>query len=142
MGWTLMLPFLFDAYKYEYDNGNNIGQHLNKLFGAARKAGNVNAYNIEAAEKEGTQNGRFGSPDCENNYCNGKPSTVAEAVVGPCSGRIVHNKIETSKTCYCTAQTCREIFIECDIYACCIGCSGIFSNRPKIKSNPGAIEHE
>ena len=50
----LIFSFLSDAYKNKHHNSYDVGEHFNKLFCTAGKAGNIDADDVKSAKQEGT----------------------------------------------------------------------------------------
>ena len=88
-----MLTLLAGTGKYKDDNSNEIGEHLNELLCASRKAGNEYARDIKSTENVGRENCALGSPKSKDYDRDSKPTTVTKAIVCPCSGCVIHYKI-------------------------------------------------
>ena len=129
-----MLALFTRACKDEDCNGYKVGEHLDKLLCAAREARDKYAGDIKSAEDVGREDRASRLPKRKNYDCDSKPSSVAEAVVGPCSRGVVHNEVKSAKSRNSTADTGGNVLIECNVDACGIGCCGVFTDCAKVKA--------
>ena len=83
----------------------------------------------------------MGTPYCENDQRDRKPSAVAESVVRP-NAHIIDNVVQTAKSRDHTADAGRHIFIAVDIHAGGVCCSRVLTDCTKLESHACASQHE
>lgn len=128
-----------DTYDYKNNDGYHIRSHLEKLLYAYAEVGDIVVNNKESAEKDGTENADVRLPYGKDYKSDGKPASVAKAVVGPNSAGVVHYIIKTAQTGDDAADAGCKVFVSAYIDAGCICGGGIFAHGTKIKTDPGAL---
>ena len=95
-----------NTYYYKDNDCNDVGSHFEKFLHAYAEVGNIVVNNKESAEENGTENADVWLPYGKDNKGDGKPASVAEAVVSPCAGGVIHNEIKSAETRNHTADYC------------------------------------
>ena len=129
-----MFLLLSETCKHKYNDRYHIRQCLKHLLHASSQSRDIKIQNIKCSEKECTPDRIQRFPQCKDYQRNSQPSAVTESIVCPCSTRIFHDKIKSTKTGKTGADTRRQIFIFDNIDTCCIRSSRIFPNCTKIQS--------
>lgn len=138
----LALSAVADAYYYKNNNCNNIGSHFEKLLNAYTEVRNIVVNNKKSAKEDGTENADIRFPYGEDNERDGKPASVAKAVVGPNSASVVHNIIKAAESGNHAANAGCKVFVFADIDTGGIRSGGIFAHGAEVKTDPCAFEHK
>ena len=70
-----------NTYYYKDNDCNDVGSHFEKFLHAYAEVGNIVVNNKESAEEDGTENADVWLPYGKDDKGDGKPASVAEAVV-------------------------------------------------------------
>lgn len=135
-----MLALLAGTGDDQYHDSNDVGKHLDKLLHTSRKTGNVNARDVKTAENVGAEDSGAGFPQCEDNDSDSEPSAVAETVVGPGAGGVVHDEVKTAKSRNSSADAGGKILIKGDVDAGSVGSCGIFADSAEVKTYARVLE--
>ena len=125
----------------QHQDSDQVGEHLVDLLDSqVGPCRDKEVKDIKSAEKHGSKDTYIGAPDGEDDEGDGQTSPVAETVVGPDAGGVVHDIIETAQAGNHAADAGSHILIPGNIDACCIGCSRALTDSAQVQADPGAFQ--
>ena len=102
---------------------------------------NIEIQDIQSSKQEGCQNADIRAPDGEDYKGDSQPASVTESIVGPYAAGIVHNIVETAKSCDHTSDTGCDVFIFCYVNTCCICSTRVLADCTKLKAHTGVMQN-